>query len=167
MEKWRTGQKSFSRNTDGQDLSLGQFVLYRARCIFSGSLADAWADFGGLTAQLVNSPHVIEMAITDRPGIAITYDYRMRQAIRELAHHRATNTDYFELLATALADIRNAAIRDFETHAETPNRDKERLKTAREKGAKTRTGKGTDKAGRANAKAAARGKQWAEADWAA
>ena len=107
------------------------------------------------------------MAITDHPGIAITYDYRLHQAIRKLAHRRATNTDYFELLSTVQTDIRNAAIRDFETQAETTRRDKERLKTAKDKETR-KGGKGTDKADRANAKAPPKGKQQrAEGDWAA
>ena len=106
------------------------------------------------------------MAITDHPGIAITYDYRLHQAIRKLAHRRATNTDYFDLLSTAQLDIRNAVILDFETQAETKRRDKERQKTAKDRETK-KGGKGADKADRANAKAPPRGKQWAEGDWAA
>ena len=159
--------EEFSRDTGGKDLSLGQFVLYRVGFIFIGSLAGAWADFGGRAAQLINLPHVIEMAITDHPGIAIAYDYRLRQMIRKLAHRRATNTDYFELPPTAQADIRSAAIRDFETQAETIRRDKERQKTANDKETE-KGGKGTDRADRANAKAPPKGKQqWADGDWAA
>ena len=134
------------------------------RFIFSGSLAGAWSDFGGLTAQLTNLAHVIEMAITDHPGIVITYDYRVRQLVRNLAHRRAVNTDYFDLLSNVRTDVRNAVLRGFETQAEVSRKAKGKLKTAKEKEAKNRSGKGTDKAGRENAKAAPRGKQWAESD---
>ena len=133
------------------------------RFIFSGSLPGAWADFGGIAAQLINLPHVIELAIADRPGIAITYDYRLHQMIRKLAHRRAANTDYFEHLPTVQTDIRNAVIRDFETQAETTRRDKEQQETAKEKDNK-KGGKGADKADRANAKAPPKGKQWTDGD---
>ena len=107
------------------------------------------------------------MAITNNPGIAITYDYRLRMMIRKLARRRAVNTDYFDLMYNAQSDIRNAVLRDFENKAEAPRKDKEKVKTAKEKEAKTRTGKGTDKGGRTTAKATPKGKQWPEGDWAA
>lgn len=71
-----------------------------------------------------NLPHVVEMAIAGHPCIAITYDYRPRQTIRKLAHRRAVNADYFDLLDTVHREVRNAAIRDFETQAETSRKDK-------------------------------------------
>ena len=75
MERWRFSQKNLNLGTGGQDLSLGQFVLYRMRFICPMALAGAWAEFGGLTAQINNLSHVIEMSITDRPWISITCDY--------------------------------------------------------------------------------------------
>ena len=87
--------------------------------------------------------------------------------IRELARRRAANTDYFDSLPNAQPDIRNAVLRDVENKVESSRNDKERAKTANEKEAKTRTGKGADKGGRATAKADPRGKQWSEGDSAA
>ena len=130
------------------------------------ALSRAWADFGGIAAQINNLSHVIELSITDHPGIAITYDYRLRLMIRKLAHRRAVAADYFDFLPNAQPDIRNAAPRDFENKAESSRKDKEKQKTAKEREAETRTGKGTDKADRASAKADPKGKQWAEGDWA-
>ena len=82
LEQRRPAQENFNRDTGGKGLSIGQFVLYMMRFIFSGSSAGAWADFGGITAQLNNLAHVIEMAIADHLGIAITYDYRAHQLAR-------------------------------------------------------------------------------------
>ena len=86
--------------------------------------------------------------------------------IRKLAHRRAVSTDYFDFLPNVQSDIRNAALRDFETQTDSSRKDKEKLKTVKED-ANDRAGKGTDKAGLASAKASPRGKQWADGDWAA
>ena len=54
LERWKTNQSTFHRMTGDQDLSLGQYVLYRMRFVLSGDLAGDWSDFGGLTAQINN-----------------------------------------------------------------------------------------------------------------
>ena len=81
LGKWRDSQKNPNRTASGRDLPIGKFVLYRIRFIFAGELAGERIDFGGLTAQTDNIPHVIEVAIADHPGIDIAYDYRVRQII--------------------------------------------------------------------------------------
>ena len=120
-----------------------------------------------LRPKSITSPHVLEMSITDHPGIAITYDYRLHRMIRKLAHRRAVSTDYFDLPSAVQSDLRAAVIRDFEEKAEIFRNDKEKQKAVKEREVKTRTGKGADKTDRADAKAQPRGKQWAESDWAA
>ena len=107
------------------------------------------------------------MSITDHPGIAVAYDHRTRQILRKMTHRRLVTTGYFDFLPNVQSGVRNAALRDFESKAESSRKEKGGLKTAKESEAKTRTGKGTVKAGRANAKAAPMGKQWTEGDWAA
>ena len=140
MGKWRASQKNVNRNTGGQDLCIGQFILYRLRCVFAGALSEAWADFGGLTAQINNLPHVIEMSITDHPRIAIAYDYRLHLMAHQLAHRRAANTDYFDLLHNFQTEIRAAVLRGFETQADTSSKEKEKQKQAKEKKARARSG---------------------------
>ena len=54
LGRWEANQLNFNRFTGGQDLSVAQFVLYRARFILRGDLTNAWAEYGGLTAQLNN-----------------------------------------------------------------------------------------------------------------
>ena len=54
LDRWKTNQTTFNRYAGSQDLSLGQFVLYRMRFILSGDLTNAWSDYGGLTAQINN-----------------------------------------------------------------------------------------------------------------
>ena len=73
-ERGRPGQKSPNHSKCDQDISIGQYVLYRIRFVLPGDLAGAWADFGGLLAQINLIALVTDMATADRPVIAITYD---------------------------------------------------------------------------------------------
>ena len=115
------------------------------------------------------------LSISDNAGIAITYDYRLHQHIRKLAHRRATNTDYFELLSTINPDIRAAVMRDFEAQAESIRKTKEKEKAGKEKAAKEKAkGRGkTDRYYRTavpdgeKEKEPAKGKRWAKEDRAA
>ena len=66
--------------------------------------------------------------------MAITYDYRIHQHIRKLAHRRATNTDYFEIPSTIQPDIRAAVARDIEAAAEATRKAKKKEKANNEKG---------------------------------
>ena len=141
LDRWRTSQKTFGRFTGNQDLSTHQYFYYRMRFILAGDLTDAWADFGGLTAQINMLGIVLDMAITDHAGIALTYDYRIHQLIRKLAHKRSTTADYFSLLSSVQADVKAGVIRDFEFHADAIKKEKEKEKTEKEKARKEK-GKG-------------------------
>ena len=129
LGKWKVNHRTFHRNTGNQDLSLGQFVLYRLRFLLAGDLADAWADYGGIVAQINHLAVVLELSITDHPGIAATYDHRVRRLVQRIAKTRSTRTDYFELLSNLNKDVRTEAIRDFEarTDAQKKDNEKERL----------------------------------------
>ena len=134
---------------------------------FPEALAGAWGDFGGLTGRISNLPRVIEMSITDHPGIAITYDYRIHQMIRNLAIRRAVDTDHFDSMPNAQSGIRAAVLRGSETQADTARKEMAKQKTAKEKDAKTRAGKDSDSADRAKSKAPPKGKHRPDGDWAA
>ena len=91
LEKWRGTQKSFGRYTGSQDLSLGQYAIYRVRFTPAGDLTDSWGDFGGLTAQLDHLANVLELSITDHAGIAVAYDRRAHLMMQKEARKRSTN----------------------------------------------------------------------------
>ena len=88
------------------------------------------------------------MSITDRAGIAIAFDYRDHQHIRKLARKRPNAADYFSILSTAQADIKAAAMRDFELNADL-QKEKEKEKNEKEKEKKDTTkGKGEGNKGK-------------------
>ena len=176
LDRWKAIQVTFHRNTGGQYLSLGQYALYRVKYILAGDLASAWSEYGGLTAQINNMANVLEISIEDNAGVSITYDYRILQHIRKLAHRRATNTDYIDILSTTQPDIRAAVTRDIEAAAEASRKAKETEKATKEKGkerpnwrerapGKGATGRETDSA--PDKDTGRKGKRWAEEDWAA
>ena len=133
------------------------YMLYRMRFVFPGDLADTWADFGGLVAQFNRIALVTDMSIADRPGIAITYDRRIRRHVQKLAQKRARSTDYFPIMSDAQPDIKAGVLRDFEFNTGLIKKDEEAENAKKEK-AKTDTqaDKKTDKR-----------KRWSDDDWAA
>ena len=164
LEKWRVNQKTYHRHTGSQDLSFGQYVLYRLRFILAGDLADAWGDFGGLVGQLNQLAIVIEMSITDHAGIAITYDHRIHREIRKIVSKRSSNTDYIDFLSNINSDIKTGVIRDFEAQADAVKNEKERERITKEKEKKA-AGKGEK--GAPKEKPAWTGRKWTKADWTA
>ena len=155
-ERWRMGQKSFNRFTGDQDLGIGQYVLYRMRFVLAGDLTGAWADFGGLQAQMNFIYLITDLSITDHPGIALTYEKRIHRHIQKLAQKRVCNTDYFNILSVIQPDIRAGVLRDFESNTLAIKKEKE--------AEKAKKGKGADP--KATAKATTR-KPWTPDEWAA
>ena len=132
-EKWQASQKNFNRYTGSQDLAIGQFALYRMKFIMAGDLADARGGFGGLVGQLNHLANVLDMSITDHPGIAATYGRRIRALIQKTALKRSSITDYFDLLSNVNAEMKEEAVRDFESRAETARKEKGKRITELEK----------------------------------
>ena len=126
LEKWMGAQKGFIRYTGSQDLSIGQYALYRMRFTPAGDLADAWGDFGGLKGQLNHLANVLELSITDHAGVSVTYDHRIHQMMQKAALKRSGNTDYFSCLGTLNADVKAAVIRDFDVRIDTIKKEKEK-----------------------------------------
>ena len=140
-----------------------------------GDLADARGGFGGLVGQLNHLANVLDMSITDHPGIAVTYDHRIHALIQKAALKRSSVADYFEILSNANADVEGAAIRDFETRAETSKKEKEKRVSdnEREKDKEIKGnwkgegfGKKTDEAEKA-AEATLVKKKWSKEEWTA
>ena len=98
-----------------------------------GGLADAWPDFGGLAGQLNQLAIVIEMSITDRAGVAITYDHRAHREIRKIAPKRPPNADYLDFLSNANSDTRSRVIRDIEAQSESAKDERGRELIAKKK----------------------------------
>ena len=126
LDKWQAERRTFHRNAENQDLPLGQFALRRLIFIRAGDLTDAWAEFGGITAQLSHIAVVLGLSITDKAGVAVTYDFRTHRAVRKLAMNRSTRTDYFEFLSNINKDIRADVMRDFEARSGEMKKEKER-----------------------------------------
>ena len=125
LEKRQTPKENFNRYMDIGDLSIGQYAVYRAKYIAAGDLTESMGGFRGLVGGLSQMENVLAMSITGRPGIAASYGRRVRAMIQKAALKRPPVTDYFDLLINAGADIKGAAVRDFETSAELGKKDKE------------------------------------------
>ena len=106
LAKWQLRHMALRRNTGNQDLPIGQFALYRLRFSLAGDLAGVWAEYGGIVSQINNLAVALDLSITDRPGIDVTCDCRMRRAIQKIATTRSTKTGYFELLSNLNEDVR-------------------------------------------------------------
>ena len=68
--------------------------------------------------------NVLDMSITDRPGIATTCDRRIRAPTQETSLKRPPATDYFALLSPVNADVKGETMRDFETRSDLPKKEK-------------------------------------------
>ena len=163
----RENQRAFRRNTGNQDRNLGQFVLYRLRFLLAGDLAGAWADYGGTVAQINHLAVVLDLSITDHPGIAVTYDHRMHRKVHRIAKTRSTRTGYFELLSNLNKEVRTDVIRDFEARADAQKKEKEKEKAGKEKEKekepKKKGGGGKEKD---KGKGGRWGRKWSAEDWA-
>ena len=134
LEKRQATRKNSNRYTGIQDLAIGQYARYRAKFIMAGDLADAWGGSGGLVGQLNHLANVLDMSITDYPGTAATYGRRIRAMAQKTDPKRSSITDYFDLLSNVKADVKGAAVRDFETRAELAMKDKEKRVADNERG---------------------------------
>ena len=105
--------------------------------------------------------------------MGITDDYRIHLRVRKLAHRRAANTDYFEILSRIRPDIRAAVIRDIEASTDASRKLKEKGKDkGKDKNAWRDKKQGKVNYGRGAAPepytdSAKKGKRWAKEDWIA
>ena len=106
-------------------MAIGKRALYRAIFTSAGDLTGAREKFGGLTAQTNHHATVLDIAITDHDGIAVTYDRLIHALVARAALGRSANTDYYGLLISVRAETRAAVLRDFETQAALIKKDKE------------------------------------------
>ena len=79
-----------------------------------------------MVAQFGHLAIVSDLSITDRAGIAVTYDHRIHQLAQKTAPKRSSNTDYFALLSTLNSETKAAAIRDFDARIEWAKKDKKK-----------------------------------------
>ena len=106
----------------------------------AGDLADACGGFGGLYGQLNHLANVLDMAITDHPGIALTYDSRAHALIQNTALKRSSITDYFDLFSNVIDDVKAALGMDFESRYDATRKEKEKRMAEQEK-RRTRIGR--------------------------
>ena len=97
-----------------------------------------------MVAQFGHLAIVSDLSITDRAGIAVTYDHRIHQMIQKTDLGRSPNTVCSALLIALSSDVRAAAIRGFDVRAEAIRIDKEKAKTEADKG-ETKKSKDWDK----------------------
>ena len=84
-------------------------------------------------AQFNRLAVAIDLSITDRPGIAVAYDYRARRAIQKIENPRSAKTDYFERRSDINKDVRAGAIRDFEAKTDAVRKERENGKAGKDK----------------------------------
>ena len=133
LDKWRIGQKRYRAHAGFQGVSCGKYAFRRLRFILAADLSGAWPDFGGLAGHINQIDVIIEMSITDRAVISITYDFRIRKEIGEIAPKRSPGADYIDFLSNVNSDIRAGEIREFESNATAVKSEKGRERLAKEK----------------------------------
>ena len=75
LERRKASRLTYRRYVGNQDLATGEFFLYRGRFILAWDLTGAWADFGWIGSKINHPSTVVARSITDRAGIALTYEY--------------------------------------------------------------------------------------------
>ena len=62
-----------------------------------------------MVAQFNRPAVFLDLSITGRAGVAITYDYRTRRMGQKIAKSRPTKTDYGELIRNMNKDLRGGS----------------------------------------------------------
>ena len=77
LEEWPKLQKSHKR-PGCQSLSINQWFPCNLRYILAGDLAGAWSPFGGMAARLNHVGIVLDLAVTEHAGVALSCDLQVK-----------------------------------------------------------------------------------------
>ena len=97
-----------------QPVPFNAWLLYRLRFILTADLLGAWAEFGGLSAQLNFLSILLHLVTTESIAAALNYDSLIQTHLEELARSRANKTagvvDFADLLSNEHARFKAQAI---------------------------------------------------------
>ena len=144
LDTWQKLQKSHKR-PGLQALSINQWFLYNVRYILAGDLDVAWAPFGGLSAQFNHVGIVLDLAVTEHAGVALSYDLQVGNLAKKMAETDREKNKVEGLLSDINQTIENNCLREsgiIPTY--TPHKTKNN-KGDKDKGKGDKTPKGTGK----------------------
>ena len=84
------------------------------RFILVGDLLDAWAAFGGLSAQLSHLSIFLHLSAVSNETLSIMYDSEVRAQIHQLSRLRGEDADFERLLTEGNAEIKPRLKGDWE-----------------------------------------------------
>ena len=112
LESWQKLQKSHKR-PGTQEVSINQWFIYNLRYILAGDLAGAWDPFGGLAAQLNHIGIVLDLAVTEHAGVALSYDLQVKNLAKQMAETDREKNKVETLLSDLNQTIKNNVLREF------------------------------------------------------
>ena len=112
LESWQKLQQSHKR-PGTQDLSINQWFLYNLRYVLAGDLAGAWSPFGGLAAQMNHIGIVLDLAVTEHSGVALSYDLQVKNLAKQMAETDREKNKVEGLLSDLNQTIKNNVLREF------------------------------------------------------
>ena len=112
LQNWQKLQKPHKR-PGAQDVSINQWFLYNLRYILAGDLAGAWSPFGGLAAQMSHIGIVLDLAVTEHSGVALSYDLQIKNLAKQMAETDREKNKAESLLSDLNQTVKNNVLRDF------------------------------------------------------
>ena len=112
-ETWKKLQTTRKRPPN-QPTSFQAFVLNYIRFVLSRDLAGAWANFGGLAAQLSHLGALLSISATEDAMTAIAYDKAVRSAIETSSRKRISDQErkkFIDMLLTEHDQTKKAVVR--------------------------------------------------------
>ena len=88
VARWRTSARQAIRGDNPQSIPMQAWLQYQLRFWIAADLAEAWAGFGGLSAQLNLLDIVMNISITDSAAVALSYGHLVREFLAERARSR-------------------------------------------------------------------------------
>ena len=114
--QWESYAKSSKKAQLPLELSIQSFLLYQLRFVLAADLCSAWQGFGGLGSQLSHLSTVLNLAVLETVGIAISYRNLLPLKLTEKARQRsAAEADFAHMLSAGQFDIREQAKREATT----------------------------------------------------
>ena len=111
--QWKNYTKSSKKAQLPLDLSIQSFLLYQLRFVLAADLCSAWVGFGGLGAQLSHLSIVLNLAVIETVGIALSYHNVLSTRLTERARQRSTaEAEFVAQLSSEQFDVREQARRE-------------------------------------------------------
>ena len=109
-------RKSYAKNSKKSQLPLGSsiqsFLLYQLRFVLAADLCSTWQGFGGVGSQLSRLSIVLNLAVIETVGVALTYHNLLTLKLTEKDRQRSVGeADFANMLSAGQFDVREQAKR--------------------------------------------------------